>query len=276
VGVNCLFNEVIPSYREEYFQDLSKLQFKMAKGKSTVKSLEHFVGIRYQDDELLLEFVTIRVVILQGVIVAYRAPVNKDGRVRFKEKSPIHTADVVRMIELSTSRLNNGESELSDERKIRSIFKAGIGHEASLASPTGSKKKVRFVLQELGREGQKRPRRGASALKQSNHHKRASTMWSVHDTQPLSDNESSVRTSETVHTTMPETVRRHESNDGTVSGRTVMKYDATLPEAELDSAVEQSKPNILERDSTHVRAGNDIFVAHKWSRTDKPVPDKRI
>ncbi len=75
---------------------------------------------------------------------------------------------------------------------------------------------------------------------------------------------------------MPETVRRHESNDGTVSGRTVMKYDATLPEAELDSAVEQSKPNILERDSTHVRAGNDIFVAHKWSRTDKPVPDKRI
>ncbi len=176
VGVNCLFNEVIPSYREEYFQDLSKLQFKMAKGKSTVKSLEHFVGIRYQDDELLLEFVTIRVVILQGVIVAYRAPVNKDGRVRFKEKSPIHTADVVRMIELSTSRLNNGESELSDERKIRSIFKAGIGHEASLASPTGSKKKVRFVLQELGREGQKRPRRGASALKQSNHHKRASTM----------------------------------------------------------------------------------------------------
>ena len=54
------------------------------------------------------------------------------------------------------------------------------------------------------------------------------------------------------------------------------RYDATLPEAELDSAVEQSQPNILERDSTDVRAGNDIFVAHKWSKTDKPVSDKRI
>jgi hypothetical protein len=55
----------------------------------------------------------------------------------------------------------------------------------------------------------------------------------------------------------------------------VTRYDATLPEAELDSAVEQSQPNILERDSTNVRAGNDIFVAHKWSKTDKPVSDKR-
>ena len=54
------------------------------------------------------------------------------------------------MIELSTSRLNDGESELSDERKVRSILKAGIGHKASLASPAGSKKNVRFVLQESG------------------------------------------------------------------------------------------------------------------------------
>ncbi len=34
--------------------------------------------------------------------------------------------------------------------------------------------------------------------------------------------------------------------------------------------------HILERDSTHVRADDDIFVVHKWSRTDKPAPDKRI
>ncbi len=79
-----------------------------------------------------------------------------------------------------------------------------------------------------------------------------------------------------MHTTVLETVRRHKYNDGTVSGRTVTRYDATLPEAELDSAVEQSQPKILERDSTNVRAGHDIVVAHKWSRTDKPVPDKHI
>ena len=84
---------MIPSYREEYFQELSKLRFEMAKDESTVESFEHFVGIRYQDDELLLEFVTTRVVILQCVIVAYRAPVNKDSRVGFEEKSPIHVAD---------------------------------------------------------------------------------------------------------------------------------------------------------------------------------------
>jgi len=126
----------------------------MAKDESTVESFEYFVGIRYHDDELLLDFVTTRVVILQGVIVAYRAPVNKDGRVGFEEKSPIHVADVVRMIELSNSRLNEEESELSDERKVRSILKAGIGHEAPLASPAGIKKKVRFILQESGREGQ--------------------------------------------------------------------------------------------------------------------------
>ncbi len=60
----------------------------MTKDESTVESFQHSVGIRYhQDDQLLLEFVTTRVVILQGVIVAYRAPVNKDGRVGFEEKS---------------------------------------------------------------------------------------------------------------------------------------------------------------------------------------------
>ena len=148
-----------------------------------------------------------------------------------------------------------------------------------MASPAGSKKKVRVVLQESGPESQERPRRVASALEQSNHHKRASTMRSAHDTQPLSDDVSSgratLRSGEIVHTTVPETVRRHKSNDGTVSSRTVTRYDATLPEAELDSAVEQSQPNILERDSTNVRVGNDIFVAHKWSKTDKPVSDKR-
>ncbi len=63
-----------------------------------------------------------------------------------------------------------------------------------------------------------------------------------------------------MHTTVPETVRRHKSNDGTVSGRTVTRYDATLLETELDSAVEQSQPNILERDSTNVRAVHGILL----------------
>ena len=69
--------------------------FEMAKDESTVDSFEHFVGVRYIDDESLLEFETTRVALYKGLIVAYRAPVNSNGQVRFEEKSPIHIADVV-------------------------------------------------------------------------------------------------------------------------------------------------------------------------------------
>jgi hypothetical protein len=280
VGVHCLFNEVIPSYREEYFQELSKMRFELAKEESTVESFEHFVGVKYTDDELLLEFITTRIVVLKGLIVAYRAPVNSQGSVGFEEKSPIHIADVVRMIEWSTSRLNGEESELNPARPVRSVLKAGNRHEATMAShPAGSKKTVRFELQEPDREGHDRTRRAASVTQHPNHHAQASTMRSAHDTQPQNDDESSVRASlrsETVHTTVPETVLRHKSKDATVSGRTVTRYDAAPPEAILDSAVEQNQPSILERDSMPVDAGHDTFVAHKWGRIDKVTSDKRI
>ena len=137
VGVNCTFNEVIPAYREEYFQELNKMKFEMAKDESTVDSFAHLVGEKYTDDESLLEYVTTRVALYKGLIVAYRAPVNKTGRVGFEEKSPIHIADVVRMCELSTSRLNDEESERSnDELTVRSILKTA-GPEAAEASTVG-------------------------------------------------------------------------------------------------------------------------------------------
>ena len=79
VGVNCTFNEVIPAYREESFQELTKMKFEMAANESTVESFEHFVGVRYTDDESLLEFETTRVTLYKGLIVAYRAPVNSNG-----------------------------------------------------------------------------------------------------------------------------------------------------------------------------------------------------
>ena len=37
-GVNCLFNEVIPTYREEYFNELNKMNFELAANESTVES----------------------------------------------------------------------------------------------------------------------------------------------------------------------------------------------------------------------------------------------
>ena len=56
MGVNRTFNDVIPAYREEYFQELTKMKFETATDESTVDSFEHFVGVRYTDDESLLEF----------------------------------------------------------------------------------------------------------------------------------------------------------------------------------------------------------------------------
>ena len=106
----------------------------------------------------------------------------------FEEKSSIHIADVVRMTEMSTSRLNDEESELSnDVRAVRSVLKAVGGQEAPLASPAGSKKTVRFALQEPDHAGLDRSSGEASELKTSSNRKRVSTMRSAHDTQPLSD-----------------------------------------------------------------------------------------
>ena len=102
-GVNCLFNEVIPTYREEYFNELNKMKFELAEAESTVESFEHLIGVRYIDDESLLEFETTRVINLKGLIVGYRAPVLRNGILGVEEKSPIHIADVVRMYGLLIS-----------------------------------------------------------------------------------------------------------------------------------------------------------------------------
>ena len=96
VGVNVTFNEVVPSYREEYYNELDKLRFEVAPDESTVESFLHLVGAKYFDDDTLLEFITTRVDVWKGLIVAYRAPVLADGTSGREEKSPIHVADVIR------------------------------------------------------------------------------------------------------------------------------------------------------------------------------------
>ena len=96
-------------------------------------------------------------------------------------------ADVERMVELSTSRLNDEKSELSNDVPVRSVLKAVGGQEAPLASPAGSKKTVRFALQEPDHAGLDRSSGEARELKTSSNRKRVSTMRSAHDTQPLSD-----------------------------------------------------------------------------------------
>ena len=168
IGVNCLFNEVIPTYTEEYFAELNKMKFETLEDSSTVAIFEYLIGVRYVDDESLLEFETTRVTTHKGLIVGYRAPVLRDGKRGVEEKSPIHIADIVRMIGMSISSTMTGPDQ---QAPIRGILKQG--HSATKESAkaktlsnkrtgdSSKERRVRFDLQELGRRGQEEPRRKA-------------------------------------------------------------------------------------------------------------------
>lgn len=78
------------------------MQFDLVKTPSAVEDFDHLVSVKYIDNELELEFVTTRVTTHQGLIVGYRAPVLRDGKVGVEEKSPIHIADIVKMCVMSS------------------------------------------------------------------------------------------------------------------------------------------------------------------------------
>ena len=54
---------------------------------------------------------------------------------------------------------------------------------------------------------------------------------------------------------------------------TVTRYDATLPEANIDLPIDEKNPHIFERDSTDISADYDAFVAHKRSKTDTQLSE---
>ena len=64
---------------------------------------------------------------------------------------------------------------------------------------------------------------------------------------------------------------RHESMTGLHPGRTVTRYDANSPEVNIDSAINEIKPHLPDRDSTTVSAGIDTFVSHRWDKTEVPA-----
>ena len=107
-GVNCLFNEVIPTYREEYFAELNKMKFETVEDSSMVSNFEYLVGVIYVDEESLLEFEKTRVATHKGLIVGFRAPVLRDGKRGIEEKSPIHIADIVRMLGMFNLQYHSG------------------------------------------------------------------------------------------------------------------------------------------------------------------------
>ena len=131
VGVNVTFNEVIPSYAEEYYNEINKLSFEVATDESTVESFQHLVGEHYYDDDTQLEFVTTRVVESKGLIVAYRAPI-LDGRAGREEKSPIHVADVIRMSQSNLRPANRSVSSVATD----SCGEKSVDRKVGASTPT--------------------------------------------------------------------------------------------------------------------------------------------
>ena len=86
---------MIPTYTEEYFAELNKIKIETVEDASSVSNLEYLIGVRFVDDESLLEFETTRVTTHKGLIVDYRAPVLRDGERGVEEKAHIHIADIV-------------------------------------------------------------------------------------------------------------------------------------------------------------------------------------
>ena len=56
IGVHVLFNEIIPSYSESYYQEIKKLKIEVVEEESTVESFAYLQGMRYTDDENYLEY----------------------------------------------------------------------------------------------------------------------------------------------------------------------------------------------------------------------------
>ena len=87
-------------HTQEYFAELNKIKFETVEDASLVSNFEYLIGVRYVDDESLLEFETTRVTTHKGLIVG--CATRWEER-RWGKKSPIHFADIVRMQGLSIS-----------------------------------------------------------------------------------------------------------------------------------------------------------------------------
>ena len=287
VGVNCVFNEVIPTYYEEYFQELNKMQFETLKTPSNVENFVHLIGIKYIDDESGLEFETTRIAIYQGLIVGYRAPVLLGGKLGKEEKSPIHVADIVQMCGASTSSTTEGPDS---GRHIRGILKQGVPLAAeALSQPklrsaeeSGNfpkKGKVRFELQESDQNaGPVGSRRTAGAHNSPNLKISSGngTMRSAHDTKLPSKNKIEF---DALHDTISGLNRsndRQEFAEELPPSRIVTRYDANSSEEAVDRPVDQMNPIIPERDSTTVGVGIDTFVSHKWDKSKRMILPRNV
>jgi hypothetical protein len=124
--VHVTFNEVIPDYTAEYYQELSRLNILEETKPAAVEDFVHLIGETYFDDETLIKYINTRLHVIDGYIVMYRCPILADDARGREEPAPIHIADVVRMMGTPPSdeqlRLSVERKELAKElaRKLAS------------------------------------------------------------------------------------------------------------------------------------------------------------
>ena len=90
-----LFNKIIPSYSESYYQEIMELKIEVVEEESTVESFTYLQGMRYTDDENYLEHENVEVGEWKGHVVVWRAALLRSGALGNTEKSPIHVVDVI-------------------------------------------------------------------------------------------------------------------------------------------------------------------------------------
>ena len=74
------------------------LQIEVVMDEAELDNFTHLVGTKYLYDETRHEYINTHITLYDGLIVAYRAPVRSNGETGNEEKSPIHIADVIKMM----------------------------------------------------------------------------------------------------------------------------------------------------------------------------------
>ena len=97
MSVHVVFNEIIPDPSAKYFSELERLKIEVDPESRDPKDNQFLVGLQHIDDEDGLVYVTTRVTVRKGCIVAYRQLVTTADSKPREESTPIHVADVARM-----------------------------------------------------------------------------------------------------------------------------------------------------------------------------------
>jgi hypothetical protein len=114
------------------------------------KDFDFLVGQLYRDDEDNLFYVTTRVVVQRGLIVAFRG-VYANGKVSKEEPNPIHAADVVKMV--LEYQMSNQPVVIVDQRPVRLEVR-----DVSTEQSSSTVVDLPNIVAEEPRNGRRRPR----------------------------------------------------------------------------------------------------------------------